>query len=93
MHTTTLNVIISGPVKCPYCAKVLKYRHNLKGHIQNQHGEGEPEAPCHICPGKVFKNAASLRDHMSRKHKPEKQLNLQSDGENKTMNFREWSDV
>lgn len=56
-------------VKCPYCDKVLKYRHNLKGHIQNQHGEGEPEAPCPICPGKSFKNAASLRDHMSRKHK------------------------
>jgi hypothetical protein len=55
-------------VKCPYCEKVLKYRHNLKGHIQNQHGEGEPEAPCPICPDKTFKNAASLRDHMSRKH-------------------------
>jgi len=56
-------------VKCPYCDKVLKYRHNLKGHIQNQHGDGEPEAPCPICPDKTFKNAASLRDHMSRKHK------------------------
>ena len=56
-------------VKCPYCDKILKYRHNLKGHIQNQHGEGEPEAPCPICPDKTFKNAASLRDHMSRKHK------------------------
>jgi len=56
-------------VKCPYCDKVLKYRHNLKGHIQNQHGEGEPEAPCLLCPGKTFKNAASLRDHNSRKHK------------------------
>jgi len=56
-------------VKCPYCEKVLKYRHNLKGHIQNQHGDGEPEAPCPICPDKTFKNAASLRDHMSRKHK------------------------
>ena len=59
----------SKAVKCPYCEKVLKYRHNLKGHIQNQHGEGEPEAPCPVCPGKTFKNAASLRDHMSRKHK------------------------
>merc|ERR1719150_1391947 len=59
----------SKSVKCPYCDKVLKYRHNLKGHIQNQHGDGEPEAPCPICPDKTFKNAASLRDHMSRKHK------------------------
>ena len=62
----------SKSVKCPYCDKVLKYRHNLKGHIQNQHGAGEPEAPCPICPDKIFKNAASLRDHMSRKHKAEK---------------------
>jgi len=60
-------------VKCPYCDKVLKYRHNLKGHIQNQHGAGEPEAPCPICPDKIFKNSASLRDHMSRKHRAEKQ--------------------
>jgi len=60
-------------VKCPYCEKVLKYRHNLKGHIQNQHGAGEPEAPCPICPDKIFKNSASLRDHMSRKHRAEKQ--------------------
>ena len=59
-------------VKCPYCDKVLKYRHNLKGHIQNQHGAGEPEAPCPICPDKIFKNSASLRDHMSRKHRAEK---------------------
>ena len=62
----------SKSVKCPYCDKVLKYRHNLKGHIQNQHGAGEPEAPCPICPDKIFKNAASLRDHMSRKHRGEK---------------------
>jgi len=62
-----------GPVQCPFCEKVLKYRHNLKGHIQNQHGDGEPSAPCPICPDKVFKNAASLRDHMSRKHRQEKQ--------------------
>jgi len=63
----------SKSVKCPYCDKVLKYRHNLKGHIQNQHGAGEPEAPCPICPDKIFKNSASLRDHMSRKHRAEKQ--------------------
>lgn len=62
----------SKSVKCPYCDKVLKYRHNLKGHIQNQHGAGEPEAPCPICPDKIFKNSASLRDHMSRKHRAEK---------------------
>merc|ERR1711953_849647 len=62
----------SKSVKCPYCEKVLKYRHNLKGHIQNQHGAGEPEAPCPICPDKIFKNSASLRDHMSRKHRGEK---------------------
>ena len=62
----------SKSVKCPYCDKVLKYRHNLKGHIQNQHGAGEPEAPCPICPDKIFKNSASLRDHMSRKHRGEK---------------------
>ena len=62
----------SKSVKCPYCEKVLKYRHNLKGHIQTQHGAGEPEAPCPICPDKIFKNSASLRDHMSRKHRGEK---------------------
>jgi len=62
----------SKSVQCPYCEKVLKYRHNLKGHIQNQHGAGEPEAPCPICPDKIFKNSASLRDHMSRKHRAEK---------------------
>ena len=72
----------SKSVKCPYCDKVLKYRHNLKGHIQNQHGAGEPEAPCPICPDKIFKNAASLRDHMSRKHRAEK-ANMTASGGDK----------
>ena len=70
-------------VKCPYCDKVLKYRHNLKGHIQNQHGAGEPEAPCPICPDKIFKNSASLRDHMSRKHRGEKAALAQAAAQDK----------
>ena len=56
----------SRAVECPFCGKVLKYRCNLKSHIQNQHEESEPGAPCPICPEKVFKNAASLRDHLRR---------------------------
>jgi len=74
----------SKSVKCPYCDKVLKYRHNLKGHIQNQHGAGEPEAPCPICPDKIFKNSASLRDHMSRKHRGETGSVTSQTGQNST---------
>ena len=50
---------------------MIRHKHNLITHILSQHSGSTPEVHwhCPICREKTFKSAASLRDHISRKHK------------------------
>ena len=54
--------------QCPYCFKVLKYKANLKIHIQDHHSEKQDFHNCPFCE-KTFKSSGSLRDHKSKYHK------------------------
>ena len=50
---------------------MIRHKRNLSTHILTQHSGSTLEVRwhCPICREKTFKSAASLRDHMSRKHK------------------------
>ena len=70
---TTAKTVVQRPrlkahsVNCPHCEKIIKYRHNLETHIENQHGQRRQRKQCSIC-FSTFKNSGSLRAHLSKKH-------------------------
>ena len=50
---------------------MICHKRNLSAHILIRHSRSTPEARwhCPVCKENTFKSPASLRDHMSRKHK------------------------